>query len=131
MDPESFRPDQAEARTIVRQPARSRVRNTRTATALVRCARTTVLATTIAPCRAKKCAEGVHPNPTITPIVIKAHAPATIGRITPVPAITDVVMRTLHRTATEASATARLVKEENSTPTEATTKSIVSTNQLI
>ena len=130
MDPESFRPDQAEARTIVLQPARSRVRNPRTATALVRCTRTIALATTIVPCRAKKCAEGMHPNPTITPIVIKAHAPATIGPITPVPAITDVVVRTLHRTATEASTTARLVKEENSTPTEATTKSIVSRKSI-
>lgn len=129
MDPESFRPDQAEARTIVRQPARSRVRNTRTATALVRCTRTIALATTIARCRAEICAEGVHPNPTITPIVIKAHAPATIGPITPVPAITDVVMRTLHRAATEASTTVRLVEEENSTPTGAATKSIVSANQ--
>jgi hypothetical protein len=131
MDPEWFRPDQAEARTIVRQPAPSRVRNIRTATALVRCASTIALATTIAPCHAKKCAEGVHPNPTITPIVIKAHAPAIIGPITPVPATTDVVVRTLHRTATEASTTARLVEEENSTPTEAKTKSIVSANQLI
>jgi hypothetical protein len=85
----------------------------------------------IAPCHAKKCAEGVHPNPTITPIVIKAHAPAIIARKMPVRATTDVVVRTLHRTATEASTTARLVKEENSTPIEATTKSIVSTNQLI
>lgn len=131
MDRESFRRDQAEARTIARQPARSRVRNTRITTTHVQCTRTIALATTIVPCRAKKCAEGMHPNPTITPIVIKAHAPATITRKMPVRATTDVVMRTLHRTATEASTTARLVKEENSTPTEATTTSIVSTNQLI
>jgi hypothetical protein len=72
----------------------------------------------------------MHLNPTITPIVIKAHAPATIARKMPVRATTDVVVRTLHRTATEASTTARLVKEENSTPTEATTKSIVSRKSI-
>ena len=131
MDPESFRPDQAEARTIVLQPARSRVRNIRITTTRVRCAPTAAVAIMITPCHAKKCAATARLSPTTTLTATKARAPATIARKMPVRATTDVVVRTLHRTATEASTTARLVKEENSTPTEATTKSIVSTNQLI
>ena len=131
MDPESFRPDQAEARTIALRSARSRVRNTRITTTHVRWAPTPAVAIMIAPCHAKKCAATARLSPTTTPTATKAHAPAIIGPITPVPATTDVVTRTLHRTPTEASTTARLVEEENSTPIEATTKSIVSANQLI
>jgi hypothetical protein len=62
--------------------------------------------------------------------VTKARAPATIALKTQARATMGVVMRTSHHTAMEASTTTRLVKEENSTPTEAMTNGLVSRKSI-